>query len=253
MISQWIGSGLGILAIAAFLNAAEAQQKADLDASILFAQERGLEIFERDQAAWRATDAAFAVGLRQTEARGWITIRTDQGWLVRFVAHCEERPCSVLDVRLDSERAKASLVDPPAPLSAREQQAWRARQLALSTEFRRCSRRYNMIVIPPRGQYPEWTVYLLAASEDPNTVILAAHHRVTISSDGMEVRKSEALSKSCLVIQRKPNAVGAVVSHLGPHPIETHVFTSLNYQLPIYVGTKSGTFTVEGTTIRSVE
>ena len=229
-------------------------READLDASILFAQERGLEIYERDRAAWQATDAGFAVGLSQTKARGWITIPTDQGWLVRFVAYCEERPCSVLDVRLDGERVKASLVDPPAPLSSREQNAWRARQLALSTEFRRCSRRYNTVVIPPRGQYPEWTVYLLAATDDPNAVILAGHHRVTISSDGTEVRKSEALSKSCLLSQRNPDAAAMFVTHvLDPYPIETHVFTSLNYQLSIYVNTNIGTFAVEGAAIRKVE
>ena len=141
-ILQFLGGGLGVLVFIASLNAA------GLDASILFAQERGLEIYERDRAAWQATDAAFAVGLRQTEATGWITIRTDSGWLVRFVASCEEGPCSVLDVRLDGNRAKASLVDPPAPLASHEQNAWRARQLALSTDFHRCSVRYNTIVIP---------------------------------------------------------------------------------------------------------
>ncbi len=250
---HFFACGIVILAIVTSLNAAEPQRETDKEVSIRFAQERGLRIYQRDRAAWRATDAALAIGLGQTKARGWITIRTDHGWLVRFVAHCEERFCSVLDVRSDGERAKARLLDTPAPLSSHEQIAWKARQLALSTDYRQCNRRYNTVVIPPRGQNSEWTIYLLAATDDPNAVVLTGHHRVTVSSDGTEVRQNEALSKSCLIMPRNLIAAAVIVTHLGPQPIETHVFTSLNYRLPIIVGTKSGNFAVEGATIRKVE
>ena len=252
-ILHFFACGIIVLAIVTSLNAAEARRETDEAVSILFAQERGLRIYERDRAAWLATDAALAIGLEQTKARGWITIRTDHGWLVRFVARCEERFCSVLDVRLDGARAVARLLDAPAPLSSREHIAWKARQLAISTDYRQCRQRYNTVVIPPRGQDTEWTIYLLAATEDPSAVVLTGHHRVTVSSDGTEVRKNEALSKSCLIMPRNLITAAVIVTHLGPHPIETHVFTSLNYRLPIIVGTKSGNFAVEGTIILKVE
>ena len=88
----------------------------------------------------------------------------------------------------------------------------------------------------------------------PSAIVLGGHQRITISSDGTEVHKREALSKSCLLIERTPEAAAIYVTHiLDPHPIETHVFASLNYQLSIYVGTSNGNFAVEGKTIRKVE
>jgi len=153
--ARLIRIGFVTLVFATSLNAAEQQ---DLEASIRFASERGSEIYERDQAAWLATDAALSAGLQQTAATGWITVRTEAGWLVRFIAFCNETPCSVLDVNLKNNRPTASLLDPPEQLSERQRNAWRARQLALSTRIDICSDRYNTVAIPTEDG--KWVVYL---------------------------------------------------------------------------------------------
>lgn len=42
-----------------------------------------------------------------------------------------------------------------------------------------------------------------------------------------------------------------MVSHiLHPEPIETHVFTSLDYRMPLYVRTETGSYEVHGASIR---
>jgi len=79
---------------------------------------------------------------------------------------------------------------------------------------------------------------------------------MTISLDGRTLLESEPLSKSCIVNKAEPGKPLAAlfVTHvLHPDPIETHVFTRLNYQLPLYVGTKRGTFKVDGAHIELVQ
>ena len=243
----------GLICLAS-ANAAAQERDAGLDASLLFARERGIEIFQRDRAAWLATDAALAAGLQKTGAQGWITVRADGDWLVRFVAPCAAGVCSVLDVQLKGNRPKARRLKTPAPLSAQEQATWKARELALSVEFKPCSDRYNTVVIPAGGQDGNWVVYLLAATTDPNVVILAGHRRITVSGDGRTVLKNEELSKSCLQVKKEKESAGLMVTHLlDPYPIETHMFTSLNYGVPLYVGTGNGLFVIDGGTITKAQ
>ena len=192
-----------------------------------FAVERGIEIFERDRAAWLATDAALSGGLQKTNAIGWITVGRGSVWLVRFVAPCDLGACSVMDVEVRGMNAVARLLDKPAPLPALERSAWNARQLALSTKVRLCTPRYNTVVIPADDGGLHWVVYLLAASTDSDDIVLAGHHRITISGDGKKVLKNEALSKSCLVKKKSQGKSAVVVTHLlDPRPIEgqTHLF-----------------------------
>ena len=222
-------------------------------------QARGWEIFQRDQAAARATDAGYAVGLKQMGVRRWVTSRTGSGWRVRFVAPCGEEICSKLDVDISGDRQKTTMVEPPVRLSANELLSWRSRELARSTEFRTCSYSYNTVVIPPNPADPNFTVYLLAADTDPKQLLILGHHRVTISADAKTILKKEPLSKTCLSVPlssvpKGAEAAGIYVTHLlDPFPIETHVFTSLTYGMPLYVGTSKGYFAVDGKKIRRIK
>lgn len=217
----------------------------------------GLEIFQRDRAAWRATDAVADAMPPPSGARGWITVRKPPGWLVRFIGECEGRPCALVDVEVGTSPTREARVvsrDASAPLSEAELSAWRARQLAVGSGFRRCTPKFNTVVIPDtRGREPVWLVYLLAASESPR-VVLAGHHRVVVSADGRTLLSEEPLSRGCLVSEPDPRAVGMFVTHvLDPEPIETHVFTSLSHRMPLYVGTERGTFSVTGAEVELVE
>jgi hypothetical protein len=132
---------------------------------------------------------------------------------------------------------------------------WRARESALRSGFRACTPRYNTVVLPAKLD-DAWRVYLLAASQDADEVVLTGHHRVTVSPDGRSVRSAEPLSKSCVVGRRTHDepVEGLFLTHvLDPEPIETHVFTSLNYGVTLYVGTERGTYEVEGAHIELVD
>ena len=159
-----------------------------------------------------------------------------------------------MDVRLDASGQDATLLQQPDPLHEEELTAWQARQVAISRELPSCGQTYNTVVIPPRVAGDDWTVYILAATTDPSQVVLLGHHRVRVSSDAQKVLKFESLSQSCLVVEKRADAVAMTVTHvLGPHPIETHVFTSLSYRQPLFVGTQNGVYEVDGARISKVK
>jgi hypothetical protein len=215
----------------------------------------GWTIYRHDRAAWSATDQALAQGLGETPAAGWITVEQDFGSiLVRFAGPCGNAVCSYLDVATGSGIAIVTQ-GAPDPLPPDQAGAWRARKLVSSAEFRACTPRYNTVVLPTEHDgEPAWVVYLLASSTEPDDVILTGHHRFTVSFEGDQVLKAEALSNSCIVSKAKESVVAPFVTHvLHPEPIETHVFTSLDYHLPLYVGTEKGTYEVRGASVRLVK
>jgi hypothetical protein len=132
---------------------------------------------------------------------------------------------------------------------------WKARQLATSSEFRACSSSYNSVILPyEKDGEPVWRVYLLAASQQLNELVMGGHHRFTISSDGTEILQQEALSKACMTMQVASNIAAPMTTHiLDDEPIETHVFTSLDYHLPVYVATAMGLYSVTGTSIELIQ
>lgn len=219
----------------------------------------GYQIYQLDRAAWLATDAAHSSGLRDTPIQGWLVLPSGSTFLVRFIGACASETCSFIDVQLgqQTQSPTVSTVSPPESLPEGQAAMWRARQLALASPFNPCTPKYNTVVVPAVQDGAEvWRVYLLAASEVPEEVVLTGHHRITVSADGRTLLSSEALSKSCLVNRPETGqeVAGLVLTHvLHPEPIETHVFTSLNYRLPLYVGTEKGTFKVEGTSIRLID
>ena len=92
------------------------------------------------------------------------------------------------------------------------------------------------------------------AQNPPDLVVVGGHHRVTVSADGSTILSSEPLSSSCLAIKTNEKTSAIVISHvLDPYPIETHVFTSLNYGLPVFVKTSAGNFEFEGSDIHVLD
>lgn len=215
----------------------------------------GYEIYRQDEAAWKATDAALESGLEDTPSSGWLALISEGGWRVRFIGPCGAEACAYMDVE-QRIVALAPTVFPRdrAALSDDEAAMWRARETALASDFRRCTAQYNTAVVPDELEgEPVWRVYLLASSSDARDVVLAGHHRVTTSYDGRAILAHEPLSKSCLVPRVVDETSAMVVTHLlHPTPIETHVFTSLTYRIPIFVGASGGQFKVEGTKITRI-
>ena len=150
-------------------------------------------------------------------------------------------------VRL-GEGESVSVHEPPAPLAEDEAAAFRARQLAIDAMTRQCTPSYNTAVLEENG---ELLVYLLPASTSASELVLAGFDRARVSRDGRRLLAFEPLSKSCLVMQVHPDAESAIVTHvLHPHPIETHVFTSLSFGRRLYVGTEAGSWVVDEGEIR---
>jgi hypothetical protein len=214
----------------------------------------GRRMYESDRAAWMATDAAIAAGAQQMPLQGWITNPRDGDWLVRFVGACGADVCALMDVTVD-RAGKATARAASTKLLEDDLAQWQARQLAIRTDFRRCTPSYDTIVLSDvRDGQLVWLVYLLAASRNEGEVVLGGHYRITVNANGTQVLKSEPLSKSCIVARRDPKSAALMVTHvLDPEPIETHVFASLAYRTPLFVGAEKGTFEVENGRIRKVE
>ena len=121
----------------------------------------------------------------------------------------------------------------------------------------RCAQRYNAVVLKDPDS-DDWLVWLLASTTDPNSLILTGHCRFRISADGHSLLRRDQLSATCITSDRREAARDGqlnalVVSHIvSPLPVETHVFASLLYRLPIYVVTVGNDtiWAVEGAKVR---
>ncbi len=216
-------------------------------------EREGWRIYRHDQAAWKATDTLLHDGPGPEGVIGYITDEDgDESVIVRFLTRCKDRPCSLLDVRVQGD--DALIANDLGPLTERQIASWRARQLAVESGYRQCSPNYNSVVFETeyRGE-PAWRVYLLAASTQPDVLILAGHHRFLVDRDGRTMIENEALSNGCLSMRIEQEIAAPVVTHiLHDTPIETHVFTSLDFRLPVYVATRTGDFKIEGARIEKL-
>jgi hypothetical protein len=217
----------------------------------------GQAIYLNDRAAWIATDTATIDRLRDLNVKGYTVGVYEEIYTVYFISDCGNDECIALSVSIDFANSSAT-VDEQEGLYYLEgvlQKVWEARKIAIASNFKKCTPNYNAVVLPQSSENePNWLVYLLAATTKPNELILTGHHRITVSNDASEILQSDQLFNSCLIMDADPQASASVVADpLHPYPIETYVFTSMSYRLPIYVGTSEGKFVVDGASIRQLE
>lgn len=215
------------------------------------AERIGRLMLQNDVVSARATDVLMDAKVLGNDPalRGWITFPAeDGGWTVQFIS---EGPAGLgagyeLTFERDSPReANVERFSPPRPLDPTVAAMFRARGTALQklAGTPMCGTGINPLVLPASLIGKDgWLVYLLASSHRAEDIVLAGHKLFRISEDGGRVEEEVALSRSCLIQQRaaaKPDeAPMHLVTHaLHPHPIETHVFTSLLYATDLYVGT----------------
>lgn len=94
-------------------------------------------------------------------------------------------------------------------------------------------------------------VYLLAGTKRSNVAVLGRHYRALVPPDGGRVSYIKPLTRSILEVPMvdpagKPVHSLAVSHNVSDSPLETHVFASLLYELPIFVTTRRGLWKVEG-------
>jgi hypothetical protein len=231
--------------------------------AVLRAEEIGRAIFEQDAISGEATDALFRANIvfNEKRDRGWVTLREEGHWLVRFVGITENQDvpyAAYYDVTFPmfpmgrSSIGEIIRLDPPQPLVADQLAMFQARQTALRAMPGRCADRYNPVILSGNIAHTDgWVVYLLAATTAPDEIMTGGHFRVELSTTGTEVKQVLPLSKTCLRVRRPPDNpkrqyVASMTTHLISNtPIETHVYLSLLHKQPFYVGTDLGVWKVE--------
>lgn len=206
----------------------------------------GAAIYRQDRAAWLATDALRAKfpNLADSGVRGWIVVGEGGAERVRFLRRTDGGGLEAgYDIIVDGKGAGPVVEPADRTLSDEERTAFAARQTAIAAAPPRCREGYNTAVVEdPDGD--GWLVWLLAPSLSADAVPVGGHYRFTVSQDGRTLERTDALSASCLLMDRRPpEKDGATtmmfVTHIvSPEPVETHVFLSLLYRTPIAVGTR---------------
>jgi hypothetical protein len=243
---------------------------ADLRAAVERSQTVGHALFLFDRAAAIGTDLLFSK-IASPEARslaGYLTLPVDDGaggldaaFSVLFFTAGPE-PKIAFRVHVPAFPAPPSLeeVEPPATMDENLRAYARARESALAVP-RDTSQPMNPVVLPGRALGEQGiVVYLIAGTRRPDVAVFGKHYRVLVSDDGGTIRRVVALTKAVLELpladpQASPGSrtVALTMSHLvTPYPLETHVFGSLLYGLPVYVATERGIWNVDGDRIEFV-
>lgn len=211
-------------------------------AALRTAEATGRAMYRHDHAAAVATDAVLAhPSVRQDErVRGWLTQEQPDGQIV--VTFIDATPAALYRVAVskDGVAGPVSALASPAALTDYEAGAVTARQAALAARFERCSDRYNTVALPvPDSAHKDWTIYLLPGTTKADVVPLGGTYRIDVQNGG--VVSQRGFTKSCIALQKPPNAAGLVVTHLlDATPTEAHVFWSLWARQPFYVVTPPG-------------
>jgi hypothetical protein len=209
----------------------------------------GHDMYVQDQAAWHATDALFALHppaeLVKENVHGWIVEDQPDGQLVRFIRDGDAGPEAAYDISNATGAPKVS-VPQDRRLSDREKAQYAARTLAIKSVTQRCGDNYNTVVLKdPEGD--GWLAWALAASTDPKLVMAGRHYRLSVSADGTQALRTDALSRSCLALRKDGAPAGATITGLfstqivSNIPVETFVFLSLQHHMPFFVGTPDRT------------
>lgn len=221
-------------------------------------QRLGQALYDQDIAAARGTDALLARfnGQPPEDLAGWIVVGEGRNQTVRFLARDADGVRAAWDIPVLNGRAGAVVEVTDTVLPSEQQAMFRARMTAaVNIGSLRCTPRYNAVVLDDPDS-DGWLVWLLASTNQPNQLIMTGHYRFRISADGSEVLRRDQLSATCIIQTVDPaqgELAGLNVSHIvSPLPVETHVFTSLLYRLPVYVVAGDKLYGVEGARIREV-
>lgn len=218
-----------------------------------FVRRRGIDLYERHQAALVALEAAQEVGLADLVPEGWLTLRETDGMRVRFVGTCADGPCALIDVLIDEERLSAEALYPPAVLTPEQAEAWAVKQRVFEVQDATCQVPYNAVALPPEDDDGVWTVYLVPQPAEGDVVAVSGHVRVRVDAATAAVLTAEDFSASCILVRRAPEQTQLAIDYgWAPMPAETHVLNSLLHQLLFFVGTQTGIYRVNGDSIERV-
>jgi len=208
----------------------------------------GQELSRRDALAAQASDLVFKKypEFKKVAPQGWITELGGEANSVWWIAEKGPglaaaykvtfrpgRPPQLEDLRGESV---------PPSIATR----YRARKTAINAVLPKLNvaygPRYNFEVLAdPDGR--GFLVYALAAFTD-NRIYTGGHMRVTISTDGTKAERIDDLSRGIIRNEADPGremvalAIAQVID--TPAPVETFIYTSNLYRIPLYVATRDG-------------
>jgi len=217
--------------------------------SIEVAEQRGKEIYERDQYAWKATDLVVEKGLLSGN-HGIIGFLTDiRGKTARtyFFNGTNEAPKIAFAVKFKGKK-KPKLEKRPKS-SRRIINRFKARQLAFSAIDRYCTQNYNTVVLDDGDNY---LVYALAATTQHNTIVLGGHYRFRVNKETLKLVKKERLSNGCLEMPIEAGNYPGTTHLVTDSPLETHTFLSHQHGT-IYIITDTGAFSVRDGIIKVLD
>jgi hypothetical protein len=212
--------------------------------SIPILERLGNELSHRDEIAARASDLVLErdPDYRSVKPQWWISDLRDDGDVVYFVGGPSSAPAYKV---VFGKEAAPVIVDIhgqelPAELAVRLK--------ALQTAIEGVSPKlydvaYNFEVLnDPEGA--GFLVYALAATNKEGEILTGGHFRITVSTDGGKVERIDLLSQLIKQPRRSPQGAETVAvasTQLASKiPVETWLYSSHLYQLPMYVATMDG-------------
>ncbi|AYV46577.1 hypothetical protein CFHF_21520 [Caulobacter flavus] len=206
----------------------------------------GRAIYRQDIAAWLASDALGdkVPDLKAAGLKGWLVEDDGKTAKVRFLRDRGEGLEIGYDVVVDGKGAGPVTEPADRKLTEEERLTFAARQAAIAVQPRTCRAGYNTAIVKdPDGD--GFIVWLLAPAPAAGAIPVGGHYRIFVAADGKTVKRVDALSASCLLLEKPKAAQGqpamAFASHIvSPTPVETHVFLSSLYKMPLAVGANGG-------------
>ena len=216
---------------------------------------RGKALYDYDQAAWHASDAAMKVlqkmGALQNSAMFYVADRVKDKWVVSFGTLSDDREefRVVLEAVQDGKtKYKTSKFETPKLDKGRvlnlARAVWKCR-----SEFKGENRPYNIAVLP--APKDNWYVYVLPAQTDANVFPIGGDVRYTVSQDGKTIIETRQMHMSVNEFQGAPPGRGAPAAMvrtavLDDVPEDSDVFFALAFKpaTPQFLITKNFVYAV---------
>jgi hypothetical protein len=179
--------------------------------------------------------------------QGWITDLHRDGDVVYFIVETKSAPSGAYKVTFPTGGSPRVEDIRGQPLPAAIVTRYRARQTAMKAAHPKLNSvydaRYNFEVLDdPDGS--GFLVYALAAFTKKSPVYTGGHLRITVSADGAKVERIDELSHGIIEQKADPGkemmAIATAQAVKTKHPVETWIYTSQLYHLPMYVATTDG-------------
>jgi hypothetical protein len=204
----------------------------------------GRELVRRDAMAARASDLVLAKHpeLKKGPLLEWVTDLSNSG-SVYWIVDTEPNPTPTYKViadRIEDIRGK--------PLPSEIQTRYKARRNAIKAVSPKLNAAYGAkynfeVVNDPDGS--GFLVYALAAFTRTDAIYIGGHFRITVSADGSKVERIDDLSRGIIENKASPGsqavALGTAQAIDSKYPVETFIYSSNLYHIPIGVGTRDGT------------